>query len=426
MQHTIRTFLAAALLLAVSAPLTAQDTVWTRRFDTGGYDWSMASTVDREGNVYQLGDWCDNPDFENPRILLVKYNNRGETLWSRVHDGPYDDFSGDVTIDARGDVVVAGTWFAQGGGESGVTLLKYGPDGDPVWVSNPVQTSAVFDGAVLTDDSLNVYFCGASSAGGPHLDVLLVKCAAGGGLLRSRTFDLGGDDDDIQDLAWDRDGCLVGIGRTGGFPPGNSDLVIARFNRDCDTMLVRRFDLADIEEGTALAPDGSGGFAAVGNISEPSGFPGQCFLARLTPSLDTAWSRRLALGDGTYASEVALGRAGELLVAGSIIDTSSGTRKSSLLLAKCAPNGDTLLSWRFRDRGEAGDGVGLDDSGYVYVSTTSWTEDSSDFLLIKLRGVLDIAEQPPPAVRPTPSATVCRGALSLPPSPFALRTSLFS
>jgi len=89
-------------------------------------------TVDGEGNTYALAQYA--PPGKHTSLLTVKLNSSGALLWSDVHSGQSTgDYAAGVELAPDGNVFVAGAAW-ENGSQNAMTLLKYTPDGQRLWV----------------------------------------------------------------------------------------------------------------------------------------------------------------------------------------------------------------------------------------------------------------------------------------------------
>lgn len=164
------------------------DTIWVRRYNGPGnsVDVPNALAVDSNRNVYVTGysvgigtasDFC-----------TIKYAPNGDTLWVRRYDGPgnYHDYANALAVDDSGNVYVTGQSFGIGTYYD-YTTIKYGPNGDILWVAhfNGPGNGDDYANALAIDDSGNVYVTGAASWGaGLPADYTTIKyspCSAKAG-----------------------------------------------------------------------------------------------------------------------------------------------------------------------------------------------------------------------------------------------------
>ncbi|MBM3314747.1 hypothetical protein FJY71_02740 [candidate division WOR-3 bacterium] len=413
---------AAALSLAHAAP--APEVVWHRTFDTGRCDYWPSGAVDPWGNAILAGWTADDAVGTNAVITILKYNPDGETVWTRTYDSSGVDEVYGCAVGPDGRVVVAGRYYPT----SGSQLIKYDRDGNLLWARRErIGAHGYFTG-VAVDESLDIYVTGSSDIGGDYY-WFIRKYRADSTLLWSREYDPD-NREDLFDLALAPDGSLVGSGsveRTGW----HFDFFAAKLKRDGDTVWTRWLDIKNEDWGDGVSAGPTGEVYVAGGACEYlNGFivPESCVTIKYDRDGNLEWSRVLGADDCTDGYGIALDSPGRLLVAGLTYDTLVDTANALFLSYK--PDGTLEWSWLWRPQPRSCilmDLVAVSPGvfyafGYVY----SPGQYDRDFLVMKLRCPTGVEEQPPSAARPSPTATVCRGVLSLPPSPFALRTSLFS
>jgi len=127
------------------------DPLWSRRFGGAGSDMGVAVALDRNDNLYVLGQYTDAIDFGDGAVhqsagledvFLVKLDSRGHPLWSRSFGGESHDYADDVDVGPDGAIYIAGSFMETidfGGGPlrckgvHDVFLAKLDPDGGHVW-----------------------------------------------------------------------------------------------------------------------------------------------------------------------------------------------------------------------------------------------------------------------------------------------------
>ncbi len=137
---------------------------WDTRFNGPiANDEGKAITVDASSNVYVTGS-SDGPTGASD-YLTIKYNENGDTLWSRRFNGSGSgqDRAVAIKVDASGNVYITGNSTGIGTG-SDIVTIKYDAGGAQKWV-------AVYKGGGTTNDIAynlvidvfgNVYIIGSS------------------------------------------------------------------------------------------------------------------------------------------------------------------------------------------------------------------------------------------------------------------------
>jgi len=152
------------------------DTVFISRFDGAGSntDQANALALDKLGNAYvtgkSYGGAVPNYDF-----LTIKYDSLGDTLWTRVYNGPGTDIDGGaaIALDRSGNVYVTGPSSASATSLDYATI-RYSPVGAEEWVIRYTNSDAAGSSdepnGIFVDTLNNVYVCGMSA-----LDYATVK-----------------------------------------------------------------------------------------------------------------------------------------------------------------------------------------------------------------------------------------------------------
>ena len=141
-----------ALLIKLAA---TGDVEWVKQY--GGFydDTILHLAIDAQGSVYVQGefrdvaDWGGKPlkagggsDFD---VVLAKYDQNGEHVWSQRFGNAFNDVAGGVAVDRAGNVTMAGSFdksvsFGSGDehnslGESDIFVARFTTDGKLVWAN---------------------------------------------------------------------------------------------------------------------------------------------------------------------------------------------------------------------------------------------------------------------------------------------------
>jgi len=165
---------------------------WTRQFGTFGNDEALGVTVDGIGNVYVVGTTegaLPDQTYEGYTDAFVrKYNASGDEVWTRQFGFTGIDGASAVSVDAAGNVYVAGKVEGALSGETyegfiDAFVRKYDASGTELWTRH--LASSARDGAlaIATNTMGKVYVAGeteGSLRGQTHLgdtDIFLTQVA---------------------------------------------------------------------------------------------------------------------------------------------------------------------------------------------------------------------------------------------------------
>jgi uncharacterized delta-60 repeat protein len=179
--------LSTFIILVWNSFIFASDSVqvdWIRQYVSGynpAFDFVYAISVDASGNIVLAGSSYG--DNQAPDFVTIKYNGSGDTLWVRRYNGPGNswDEARALAIDAGGNVYVTGETYSDSTYFNYVTI-KYDAAGNQQWVAQYDGPSDNDDGAtgVAVDGTGNVYVTGHSWQEGTSWDYATIKYNSSG------------------------------------------------------------------------------------------------------------------------------------------------------------------------------------------------------------------------------------------------------
>jgi uncharacterized delta-60 repeat protein len=252
------------------------DTAWLRRFDSPyhGDDKPAAIAVDPAGCVYVTGA-SKTPD-NGWDFLTVKYNARGETLWTRQLNGKgnAEDVPAALAIGPDQGVVVAGKSFGEFRTRD-ILTARYDPAGNLLWSRTFAGTGMGYSTAtaVKFDGRGSFYVSGSVTNQWTSYDFCLLKYSLAGDLAWSRTYDGPGHKVDIVNaMALDRQGDVIITGQSIG-DGGYSEYALVKYDSTGETLWTRRLNNPAGRESraeAAVVDDEGRVFVTGGSIAEGS------------------------------------------------------------------------------------------------------------------------------------------------------------
>lgn len=188
---------------------------WLARYNNG-YDEATALAVDSSGNVYVTGR---SDGSSGSSYTTVKYNTNGNQLWVAHYFGfnGVQNFATALAVDWAGNVYVTGLSYGFGTSTDYATV-KYSTNGNQLWVARYNGPGNNYDdaSALAVDAAGNVYVTGSSWGGwGTYADYATVKYGANGNQLWvSRYNGPGNNYDEARDLAVDASGHVYVLGHS--------------------------------------------------------------------------------------------------------------------------------------------------------------------------------------------------------------------
>jgi hypothetical protein len=320
--------------------------LWARRLGGTGSDRANSVSTDSSGNVIVAGWYTSSPlnifaangstvSFTlaisgSLDAFIVKYDSSGTLLWARRMGGTglLDDQANSVSTDSSGNVIVTGNYitspfniFAENGstvlftltnsGSSDAFVVKYDPNGTPLWARRLGGIDNEFATSVSTDSSGNIVVAGyyisnplnIYAANGSTVsltlanvdvtnDVFVVKYDSSGTPLWARR--LGGTGDDrTNSVSTDLSGNVIVTGNytTGPFniyaadgstvsftlananSDGSNDAFVVKYDSSGRPLWARRIYGTGSEIANSVSTDSSGNIVVAGTyISNPLSF----------------------------------------------------------------------------------------------------------------------------------------------------------
>ncbi len=262
---------------------------------------------------------------------------------------------------------------------------------DPDWVFRWAWSPTESDqgDAIVADQAGNVYVTGHTDTTASYDDFVTIKVDINGDSVWSRIYDSPGDGiDDPEFIGMDADGYIYVAGDVGRSSLAwKMDPAVIKYDSFGSQVWSYTYNgpssLDDRLEGFGI--DNDGNIFVVGYTQIQTGSPGRedYLIIKLLPTGDTAWVRTLPSGnqlnDRLY--DIAFDSGNNIYAAGA----HNNGLDNDLFLVKYNQSGDTLWT-RYFDGPLAGNdlpvGVGVDDSGYVYIGGSA-TNSTRDFLAVK-------------------------------------------
>lgn len=210
------------------------NTQWTKTYGGNSTDYgrSVQQTSDNgyiiAGNTYSFGE----DSFNSFNVYLLKTDENGDTLWSKIFGGNNDDEGSSVQQTSDGGYIIGGFTDSFGAGWYDVYLIKTNEDGDTIWTKT--YGGSEEDHAYSVQETSNGEFIIAgvtSSYGAGGADVFIVRTDEDGIIKWTKT--IGGTSSDMgYSVRETTDGGFVIAGWTTTFGPGMEDYYLIRLAPD--------------------------------------------------------------------------------------------------------------------------------------------------------------------------------------------------
>ncbi len=354
--------LAAIAGLALLAPVSAHASgyIWKETFGGSAHaaDVPQAAVVDGNDNILSVGQVVNAPQVYG--FGTVKYDSAGHQLWTQFEpDGDRRVIVSLVAVDSSNNAV---TVVGQGEENAFANMARYSSDGkllSRAVLNTPNDISYVNHLLVSANGDFTVTCVGLfqnAAAGTDYSQWNVYRYDPTGNLLWSDTFK-GHDDPGFPDggsysgdntpyaATMDAQDDLVVAGDE--TTDGVANLVVRKYAPDGTVLFSSEYDAPQGNNavGSAVTLDKEGNIYVGGSTSLPAErheFFGQLLAAKLSPDGHFQWERFYGNQfEANAASQIALDKSGNVIVAGSGMDTDNGFE---IALLKLKPSGATIFA----------------------------------------------------------------------------------
>lgn len=360
-------------------PGTSPPREWARRFGGPEGDEAAAVAVDRDGNVYVVGQITGTVAMDgvilegagHSDILVAKLSAAGAVLWARLLGGEAHDFGTGIAVSSDGRAVIilgafsgtlqAGRETIHAQGPQDTLLAALSSDGALSW-ARPLSSPAWDIGLALALDGNDDIVVAGAFSGSLHIGDESLKSAGEADAFVAR-FDIEGELlwarraggpgwDEAAGVAVDREGRALVAGT------GDDGALLAAYTRDGRESWTRRLGargtmalaVAVDPEGRFLVTGSFEGTVSLGGPALSSAGKQDLFVARFERDGAYLWARRFGGVDSDAARAVLVVPGGDFVIAGSFSGDVDGGSESlhggprDLFFARYSPGGDLLWS----------------------------------------------------------------------------------
>jgi uncharacterized delta-60 repeat protein len=364
-----------------------------------GDDKPTAIAVDGAGNVYLTGrsDGAMS-SIVNYNFVTLKYNAAGNEIWTVTYNGTGDgsDTPSGIALDIAGNVIVCGQYDADPSTtetDYNSVVVSYSSEGMINWEKTHAGTANDKDDAkaIVVDLTGNVYIAGMVENLGTQKDALMIKYSMAGNEITTVHHHRSGDNSDHVNAMMvdtEQQTYLAGYSYT---VKGEKDFLLIKLAANGDTLWTRTYNGSsnNSDEAEDLVIDASGNTYVTGYCKES--ISGYNFITRkYSPTGALIWSTQYnnsAVNGSDKAKKIALDALGNVYVTGySDSDPSEVVKNEDFLTIKYNPAGIQIWTARFNGAGNSSDvpcDLKVDNNGNVFVTGKSSNGLNDDFATLK-------------------------------------------
>ena len=298
----------------------------------------------------------------------------------------FDDAQG-ITVDGSGNVYITGRTSSAGSGSYDILIVKYNIDGVIQWQRTLGGSSTDIGFGIAVDGSGNVYVHGyAYLPGSNNADFLTVKYNSSGTLQwQRRLSSTNAKHEFANGIAVDSSGNVYTVGQTNS-TDSSYDMFMAKYNTSGTLQWQRSLGGSSTETNPKITVDNSGNFYVVGSTQSAGVGKSDLYIAKFNTSATMQWQRCLGLSESDYGYGVGVDDSGNVYVSGYTRSTSG--IQGDILIAKYNASG--AIQWQrtlasSSDVPDRSRDMTVDGSGNVYITghTTTAVSVPADMLIAK-------------------------------------------
>lgn len=382
-------------MLSFFNPLAAQETIepaWTLLANATDTDNVTDLWVSPSGNSYVLGHITTLDEFPDmDGLMFMKVNGYGEEQWRKyIHavDVNWGLFAGGVAGDGDGNVYII---YSEGYRytdytNSRIVVAKYDQAGEEVWSHYLTEEmdgrlESVVSREILYKDGY-LYFAGNYTANlfaNTSLDGLIYKVSAADGSVVAKVIYNGeyGGDDMLREVRVDDSGNMYAIGRSKGLngPGGifsNYDALTVKFDADGNKLWEHALNGTGNSEdnGINISVDGEGNSFSSSQVKQIGINQRLVVIEKLSPAGEVRWTHEFQGSSSGYNFKQPI----EVLPNGNVVFVTSNEDGINTIVLN-GENGTTIWADNY-NRGTAGAAnrqrdMLVDNEGNIYITGVS-------------------------------------------------------
>ena len=325
---------------------TAPDSLW---FNTYGGDLrdSAKSLIQTNDGNYVFAGSTNSFGNEFYDVYLVKTDENGNELWARTFGGLNYDGANSVVETSDNGLLITGYTYSFGSELSAIYLIKTDNNGDSLWTKVIDYYSYEFGnfGIQASDGGYVIVGIGKPANSNAN-DIILLKTDENGNFLWINY--IGGNNIDSSDcgtcVQQTNDNGLIISGITHSPDQGNGNVYLIKTNADGDTLWTKQFNGNGNSHGNFIQQTNDEGFIITGYV-EYYGVTSDIYLIRTDEIGDTLWTSKIGAQFDCMGFCVKQTNGDGFVVAGSIHDWSDDSYNACII--KTNSCGDSLWSKSF-------------------------------------------------------------------------------
>lgn len=249
---------------------------WKRTYAGPGPAYGRAvatSVLPAHGGGYIVGAYTEDVESRHDDIYILRTDEKGDTLWARTYGGGRTErFESMVRDEFSGGYLICGLTYSDDWLGQGLLLLKIDEGGDTLWTRVYDPPDLWVNGARVDQTGDGGYILGAnvdlntSSWGLREYHIQVIRVDAAGDTLWTRLLG-GAGSDNCSDIIQTSDGGSALLGSTDSFGAGGFDVYLVRMDASGDTLWTRTYGGPHTDFGSEVVETPEGSYMIVGTTS---------------------------------------------------------------------------------------------------------------------------------------------------------------
>jgi hypothetical protein len=254
--------------------------------------WSIRKTSD--GNFIIAGS-AQSPGSDSTDVLLMKINEKGDSLWARTYGGVGLDDGKEAIETKDGGIIISGYTSTNASYEDyRCALIKTDANGQMQWMRQYATTQNRYFGGgssvKQTPDGGYVYLGQTHGADFENTDMYMVKVNGNGDVMWSKTLNMPMKERG-QYVHVNPDGTIITVGDQETGSAGGYDLNVRKFDANGKELWSKLFGGDDKDIGKMLQPTSDGGYLVVGNTRSFGLINPDFYVMKLDANGNALWTR---------------------------------------------------------------------------------------------------------------------------------------
>ncbi|MGZ4055812.1 MAG: T9SS type A sorting domain-containing protein [Bacteroidia bacterium] len=310
------------------------NTIWEKNFSHHLLDGGNSIIQTSDGGFFITGH--SETDLMDCQFFVLRLNNLGDTLWTKLYGGLGDDASSAGIECADGGFILAGYTANFGAAGIDAYVMKLNASGDSVWAKKYGGPMDDYADAIKQTSDGGFIFTGRTKSAATGYDVYLVKTDGTGNVQWQKTY--GGNMDDWgYSVNICTDGGFIITGNTASFGSGQQDVYLIRTNSTGDTTWTKTFGGTFYDNAYQVLQTADGGFIAAGETKSFGDTLGDIYVVKTDLNGALVWQKVI----GGVNEDLSMGLvacAGGYALTGSSYNVANGS--ADAVLIKIDDNGN--------------------------------------------------------------------------------------